>query len=109
MSTSSETLTAKVITWTKVKADDPNLADVVEATIDYVGTLPVVAALPEGSDWPNGVNLGATMLAARLLRRRNSPNGVEGMTTDAISYVARYDSDIARLLKLDGFQGPAVG
>ena len=46
------------------------------------------------------------MLAARLYRRRNSPNGLETITADGVAYVARYDSDIAAMLATDY---PTVG
>lgn len=45
--------------------------------------------------------LGATMLAARLVRRRNSPAGIEAVTQDAAVYVARTDPDVMMLLRLD--------
>lgn len=51
---------------------------------------------------------GATMLAARLYRRRNSPGGVEAYT-DAAVYVARTDPDVALLLKLGPNKPPQVG
>jgi len=49
------------------------------------------------------------MLAARMYRRRNSPSGVEAITDAGTSFVARYDSDISRLLRLDGFAQPRIG
>ncbi|AGW42457.1 hypothetical protein O159_25240 [Leifsonia xyli subsp. cynodontis DSM 46306] len=100
---------AQLSAWSKVPADDQNMSLVVGAVNAYVGGLPVVAGVPEDTAWPASVTLGALMLGARLLRRRNSPNGVEALTSDVISYTARYDSDIARMLGLDGFESPAVG
>jgi hypothetical protein len=103
-------------------ATDPALEDATAATNAYVGRLglplePVIvdgiAALDD-----NGAQLyapaadtvlGAKMLAARMYRRRNSPSGVEAITDAGTSFVARYDSDISRLLKLDGYAGPRVG
>lgn len=55
------------------------------------------------------VALAGTMLAARLYRRRNSPDGVQGMTDGAVAYVARTDPDVARLLRIDQYQTPQIG
>ena len=54
-------------------------------------------------------DLAATMLAARLYRRRNSPEGVQAMTDAGAWYVARTDPDIARLLRIDQYLAPQVG
>ena len=54
-------------------------------------------------------DLAATMLAARLYRRRNSPEGVQAMTDAGAWYVARTDPDIARLLRIDQYITPQVG
>jgi hypothetical protein len=50
----------------------------------------------------------AVMLAARLVRRRNSPGGVETFA-DSLAYVARYDPDIQRSLRLGDYAWPALG
>lgn len=99
---------AQVTSWSK-EPEGPIVDDVTAAVNGFVNALPVVHRLPADQDWPAEVQLGAKMLAARLLRRRNSPNGVEALTDAGVTYVARYDSDIARLLKIDGSQKPAVG
>ncbi|MDD7554545.1 MULTISPECIES: hypothetical protein [Schaalia] len=69
----------------------------------------LVNALPVGSaPWSAEVILGATMLTARLHRRRNSPAGIESMSEMGATYVSRYDSDIARLLKIEAYALPVV-
>jgi hypothetical protein len=84
--------------------------NVVVATVNtYVAALPVIANAPADDPWPADVTLGATMLAARYWRRRNSPSGVEAITEAGAQYVARHDPDMSRLLRLDGFTRPAVG
>lgn len=60
----------------------------------------------EGEAWDEDRSLGATMLAARLLRRKNSPGGVESFGSEQLAYVRRTDPDIDRLL---GLNRPAVG
>jgi hypothetical protein len=50
----------------------------------------------------------AVMLAARLVRRRNSPAGIESFAMSVV-YVSRYDPDIARALRADVWAHPAVG
>lgn len=64
---------------------------------------------PEGSEAPEDAGLAATMLAARLERRRNSPDGVQAITDQGALYVARTDPDIARLLRIEAYAPPAVG
>lgn len=91
---------------TITRADDDAVIDViVTAVTSLVESLP---AVPRTGDdlWASQTHLGALMLAARLYRRRNSPNGVEAFTDAGATYVRRNDPDIARLLKLDA---PAVG
>jgi len=50
----------------------------------------------------------AVMLAARLVRRRNSPGGVETFG-ESITYVSRYDPEIARALRQGLNALPGVG
>ena len=50
----------------------------------------------------------AVMLAARLVRRRNSPGGVESFA-ESIHYVSRYDPDIQRALRQGDYAFPASG
>lgn len=61
------------------------------------------------AEWEDDVIIGATMLAARLWRRRNSPAGVESFGELGPIYVQRNDPDIALLLGLGNYQRPAVG
>ena len=50
----------------------------------------------------------AVMLAARLVRRRNSPGGVETFG-ESVTYVSRYDPEIARALRTGLWALPGVG
>lgn len=61
----------------------------------------VVTPEPDPNDWPADLIQGATMLAARLFKRRNSPNGVEAFAVAGPVYVRRNDPDIGMLLDLD--------
>lgn len=101
----------RVRLWLNLNAtDDPDLvAAVVEAansvTARYVGEVSA-ETIPSESD----ASLAATMLAARLYRRRNSPEGVQGVTPDGLAIgIVRSDPDIARLLRIDQFSTPQVG
>lgn len=67
-----------------------------------------LSPLPDGSWSPDHIN-GATMLAARLYRRRNSVEGVATFTADAPVYVQRNDPDIAMQLQLGTWAPPVVG
>jgi hypothetical protein len=62
---------------------------------------------PDG-EWDAAKRLGATMLAGRLYRRRNSAEGVATFTTDGAVYVQRNDPDIALLLELGPYARPVV-
>lgn len=80
----------------------------VDAVNAWVRTLPVASdSLTYGATppaWPPYVTLGATMLATRLWRRKDSPAGVEAFTDQGAVYVSRTDPDIGRLLKLTAAQ-----
>jgi len=107
--------TQAVATWLGMKSHegDTHLEAVVAATADLVDSLPDAPRLPADGPgnraWAPRTLQAAVMLAARLYRRRNSPNGIEAMTDGGASYVSRYDSDISRMLRIDGYTRPAVG
>lgn len=68
------------------------------------------AALAVGqSEWPANIVKGANMLAGRLYRRRNSPNGVESFGDLGPVYVQRRDPDIAMLLNIGSHAFPGIG
>jgi hypothetical protein len=48
------------------------------------------------------------MLAARYVRRRATPSGVES-TADGAVYLPRRDGDVDQLLRIGAFLRPAVG
>ena len=104
-------LAEKVIAWSSLRvtvgdSDYDSLLMVAEAVVVYVSSLPVVEDLPTGEPLPPSVELGMIMLASRMYRRRNSPTGIDSVTADGVTYVTRYDSDIASMLRLDS---PQVG
>lgn len=76
--------------------DQPHLTG--KAVLDELGA--VVGYSPK-------ITLGAAMLAYRWYSRRGSPLGIAGYSELGASGIMRYDPDIGRLLKLDGF-GPFV-
>lgn len=80
---------------------------IVDAVNHYVDALPNIDR-DENGVWAPTTKVGAIMLAARLYRRKNSPGGIESVG-DSMSYIARYDSDISRLLNIDTFRKPVVG
>lgn len=63
---------------------------------------------PDGS-WAEDHTLGAMMLAGRLWRRRNSPEGVAAFTAEGAAYVQRNDPDVAMLLQIGAYAVPVVG
>jgi hypothetical protein len=52
---------------------------------------------------------GAIMYAARIIRRRNAPSGMEIAIDGNPVFVSRYDADIDRHLRVGTFQTPGVG
>jgi hypothetical protein len=82
--------------------------DLIAAPVGWLAQ-PVDATTGEAQPWPARHVLGATMLAGRLWRRRNSPAGVESFAGDAAVYVSRNDPDVAQLLGLGAYAPPAVG
>lgn len=105
---------ADVVSWLKLPANDEHVDRAVASSNAFVASLPVVANLGLDDDgnpvaWTDDINLGAIMLASRLYRRRASASGVEAITEGGAQYVARYDSDISRLLQIDGYQKPQIG
>lgn len=89
--------------------DDDQLADIVAAVNSEVRTWAIAQDAVDAAQWPERIAHGATMLAARLFRRKGSPAGVESFTGMGAAYVMRTDPDIAMLLKLGAWQRPAVG
>lgn len=52
---------------------------------------------------------GAVMYAARKVRRRNSPAGVQAFGDSGVSFVSKYDADIDQALHTGTWSIPAVG
>jgi hypothetical protein len=85
--------------------DDSAVLDALEPTVAAVNVLvPRMATTPLEAQ-----QIGATMLAARLWRRRNSPEGVATFTADGAVYVQRNDPDISMLLGIGSSAPPVVG
>lgn len=110
---SGPTSTTLVRDWLRIPEgdtrDDSVLAIVVPAVNNQVRGWPCSQVAVGAAAWPDRIVAGATMLAARLVRRRNSPSGVEAFSSDGAVYVSRTDPDIAQLLQLGTHQPPTVG
>ena len=89
--------------------DDDTLDTIVGAVSSIVRTLPVAGDATGLEAFPEYIEYGATLLAARLYRRRNSPAGVEAFGEFGAVYVMRNDPDIAQMLRLGYFARPGVG
>lgn len=90
--------------------DDVSIDGKVDAVNRAVRSWPVSTAAVDQAEWPADIAEGATMLAARLFRRRNSPAGVEQFAgAPSPAYVMRNDPDVAMLLKLGNHTPPQVG
>jgi len=91
--------------------DDDRLVSIVAAVNTVVRCWPCAAAAVDAPDWSGASSVveGATMLAARLFRRKGSPAGVEAFGSDGAVYVMRNDPDVAMLLQLGSWSGPSIG
>lgn len=96
-------LTTAVRDWLQLSpgasADAAAIALVVPGVIDWADQLPGIDRTETGA-WASNTVLGVVMLAARLVRRRNSPAGIEGWTSEGTAYVRNHDPDVALLLHL---------
>ncbi len=115
----SATLTTAALKWLGIAAGstgpDVDAAGLVTpAVVAFVDRLPglrTTTTTTEGNlEWAPDVKLAAVMLAARLIRRRNSPQGIAAFTQEGgAAYVSRNDPDVAQLLRLGTFAAPRVG
>ena len=100
--TSSEQVAAML----SLPAEDPELPGVVAAANSLVCVW--LSPAPDG-EWAAHHRYGATLLAARFYRRKDSPAGFQMQGMEAAVYVSRNDPDIAQLLGLGAFAPPRVG
>lgn len=104
---------SQVKAWLSITDDrlDAVVASCTAAANDLVLDLPIAKDVDQdtATEWPDRLVTGGTMLAARLVRRRNSPSGVEALTDQGAAYVSRNDPDIAQLLKIGAYAPPRVG
>lgn len=89
--------------------EDGRLTTVILAVNDEIRTWPVAARSSGLDEWKTSTVHGATLLAARIDARRNTPDGVAGFSDGAPIYVQRNDPDVAMLLGLGAWSKPAVG
>lgn len=99
--------------WSGINDDrnDDQVDLVVNAVNAFVRRLPVAQRFntDPAPEWSADVKLGATMLAARVFRRKNTPGGVEAAGAFGVAYVRRNDPDVAQMLELGEYGSPAVG
>jgi hypothetical protein len=94
-------------------ADTALLDQVAAAVTEWVSHVPLVQWAPADPDtgvvtWPLDATQGATMLAARMYTRRNSPGGTQSMS-DLVVYLPSRDVDVDQLLRLGGYGRVQVG
>lgn len=103
--TDGRTSTAAVAVQLSMDPADPAVLERLEPVVAVVNVLvPRMATTPLQAQ-----SYGAMMLAARLYRRRNSPEGVASFTGEGAVYVQRNDPDLALTLGLGGYAPPVVG
>ncbi|MFI5861203.1 hypothetical protein [Streptomyces sp. NPDC051546] len=74
-----------------------------------VDTVPRLRTVPPLTVWPEDVRAGLLMQAQRLFARRSSPTGVAAYTDSGPAYVARWDPDVERLLRIGSWAPPQAG
>lgn len=105
-----------VAAWLRLTPDaaDTALLDQVAAAVTaWVSRIQLVQWAPADPDtgvvtWPLEAVQGATMLAARMYHRRNSPGGTQTMS-DLVVYNPTRDVDVDQMLRLGGYQRGQVG
>lgn len=103
-------LASRVKEWLQVTDGTPDaaaVAQVAPAVWVWVDQLATIDREQDGA-WTANTWLGAVMLAARLVRRRNSPAGLEAWTADGAAYVRTSDPDVASMLHIDNPR-PRIG
>ena len=103
---------ADVKAWLRLTdtADDALIADVCLSAQPWVERCRPEWRAADGSGYlPDPETYrGAVMFASKMFRRRNSPGGIEAFA-DSVTYVARWDPDVARFLRTGDYMVPAVG
>lgn len=100
---------AEVREWNGASLTADTYADTqLQSVCDAVTDLVVSWKGQQPDDWPPRWRRGAIMLAARFLRRRNSPSGVEAVGDMGVAYVSRKDPDVAQLLEIGPYRKPVV-
>lgn len=112
--TASATSAEAVARWLLPQdATDQAITDAAPRYADVAASVNVLVARwkggPPAEGWGADVRQGATMLASRLYRRRNSPGGVEVFGAEGATYVSRNDPDVAMLLSIGAYTPPVVG
>lgn len=93
---------AEHLSWSDVSDEQlARLEGVVAAVNAFVRRVATTSAAEQSQ--------GALLLAARLWRRRNSPEGVATFTADGAVYVQRTDPDVAQYLGIGTYAPPVVG
>lgn len=103
---------AEVAEFRKIKnhLTDAVLLAAVEAVNYYVDSLPNIDRDPVTNEWAGTTKYAALLLAARWYNRQYSLTAVTSFNeSGSPEYVTKYDSDIARMLHIDGFEKPMVG
>lgn len=101
-----------VAAFLRIPENDPDAARlpaVVAAVNARVRTWPCCQDSSGAEAFTANVTEGATMLAGRLFRRRESPAGVAAFGEMGPVYVMRNDPDVAMLLNLGSWARPQVG
>lgn len=101
--------TADVISWMGNPTQDVAALELIVPAVNYyVDALPQIDRSADGS-WESTTKLAAVLLAARWFKRQYSPGAtIDGAVDGGQMRITKYDSDIARMLHIDGFERPQV-
>ena len=106
----------RVVTYARIKngvdgltpAEQTEMDDTVAAINEWVRGLPVADAARGSESWPSAIVKGATMMAGRLWRRRDTNGGIYSAGDVVPIFVHTRDPDVALLLKLGDYGKPSV-
>ena len=93
------------LSWAPADIDDPVKLARLDVTVAAVNAFVLRAATTTGASR----DLGATMLGARLWRRRANPEGTGTYTGEQVAGAARSDPEVWMLLGLGSWAPPVVG
>lgn len=84
----------EVRAWSSITATDPNTNAAVDEAVAAANALVGRRCVPLIEPWPPEVHTAALIQAARIVKRRGSPEGVAGLGDLGAVRISSWDADI---------------